>query len=84
MQKASICLDDARATITAWVADFNLQRPHSALGLYDTNAYAAAFTATSHRLRNPDQLRRSPVAPFAPDVVNTSHSKRLWMKIQRQ
>ena len=46
-------LDDARAKIANWVADYNLQRPHSSLK-YLT------------RLRNPDQLRRSSVAPSAP------------------
>ena len=60
-------LDDARAKIAAWVADFNLERPHSALGYLTPAAYAANLTATGDRLRNPDQLRRSPVAPPAPD-----------------
>ena len=59
-------LDDARAKIAAWVADFNTARPHSALGYLTPAAYAANFTATGDRLRNPDQLRRSPVAPPAP------------------
>jgi len=60
-------LDDARAKIAAWVADFNLERPHSALGYLTPSAYAANLTATDDRLRNPDQLRRSSVAPPAPD-----------------
>jgi putative transposase len=60
-------LGDARAKIAAWVADFNLERPHSALGYLTPAAYAANLTATDDRLRNPDQLRRSPVAPPAPD-----------------
>jgi transposase InsO family protein len=60
-------LDDARAKIAAWAADFNLQRPHSALGYLTPSAYAANLTATDDRLRNPDQLRRSSVAPPAPD-----------------
>ena len=62
-------LDDARAKIAAWVADFNTARPHSALGYLTPAAYAANFTATGDRLRNPDQLRRSPVAPTAPQGV---------------
>jgi putative transposase len=63
-------LDDARAKIAAWVVDFNTARPHSALGYLTPAAYAAKFTATGDRLRNPDQLRRSPVAPTAPHGVN--------------
>jgi len=59
-------LDDARAKIAAWVADFNLQRPHSSLGYLTPAAYAANLTAMGDRLRNPGQLRRSPIAPPAP------------------
>ncbi|MDF0523469.1 IS3 family transposase [Bradyrhizobium yuanmingense] len=59
-------LDDARAKIANWVADYNLQRPHSSLNYLTPAAYAAHLTATDDRLRNPDQLRRSSVAPPAP------------------
>ncbi|MDA9512991.1 transposase, partial [Bradyrhizobium sp. CCBAU 11430] len=52
-------LDDARAKIANWVADYNLQRPHSSLKYLTPAAYAAHLTATDDRLRNPDQLRRS-------------------------
>lgn len=62
-------LDDARAKIAAWVVDFNIARPHSALGYLTPAAYAANFSATGDRLRNPDQLRRSPVAPTTPKGV---------------
>lgn len=48
-----------------WVADYNGDRPHSSLKYLTPAAYAATFTATGIRLRNPDQLRRSPVAPPA-------------------
>lgn len=41
------------------------QRPHSALGYLTPAAFAGTFAATGDRLRNPDQLRRSPVAPPA-------------------
>ena len=41
-------------------------RPHSALGYLTPAAYAANLSATCDRLRNPDQLRRSHVAPPAP------------------
>ncbi|MDH6263370.1 putative transposase [Bradyrhizobium sp. BR13661] len=57
---------DARAKIANWVIDYNLQRPHSSLRYLTPAAYAAHLTATDHRLRNPDQLRRSSVAPPAP------------------
>ncbi|WP_430641281.1 IS3 family transposase, partial [Bradyrhizobium daqingense] len=59
-------LDDARTKIANWVADYNLQRPHSSLKYLTPAAYAAHLTATDDRLRNPDQLRRSSVAPSAP------------------
>jgi putative transposase len=55
-------LDDARIKVAAWVADYNGERPHSSLQYQTPAAYAATFTATGARLRNPDQLRRAPVA----------------------
>lgn len=59
-------LDHARSRIAHWVTDYNQRRPHSALGYLTPAAYAATLTATSDRLRNPDKLRRSPVAIPAP------------------
>ena len=59
-------LDHARTAIAEWADDFNERRPHSALGYITPAAYAANLAATDDRLRNPDQLRRSPVAPPAP------------------
>ena len=58
-------LDHARSALTRWIAAYNQQRPHSALGYLTPAAFAGTFTATGDRLRNPDQLRRSPVAPPA-------------------
>jgi putative transposase len=58
-------LDHARCVIARWVADYNQRRPHSALGYLTPAAYAVTLTATGDRLRYPDQLRRSPVAPPA-------------------
>ena len=58
-------LDDALAKIATWVADYN-RRPHSSLNTSPPAAYAAHLTATDDRLRNPDQLRQSSVAPPAP------------------
>jgi putative transposase len=68
-------LDHARVAIARWVADFNQRRPHSALGYLTPAAYAANLTATDDRLRNPDQLRRSPVAP--PALLRQSDPKTL-------
>jgi putative transposase len=59
-------LDHARRAIDTWVAAYNLQRPHSSLGYLTPAAFAANLTATGDQLRNPDQLRRSPVAIPAP------------------
>jgi putative transposase len=62
-------IDDARAKIAVWIADYNGERPHSSLSYLTPAAYAATFTATDARLRNPDQLRRSPVAQPTPQGV---------------
>jgi putative transposase len=55
-------LDHARTRIASWIADYNEQRPHSALGYLTPARYAANLTATCDRLRNPDQLRRARIA----------------------
>ena len=67
-------LDHARIRIASWIADYNEQRPHSALGCLTPARYAANLTATCDRLRNPDQLRRSHVAPHAPHGVKPSET----------
>ena len=67
-------LDHARRIIGAWVDDYNSARPHSSLGYRTPAAYAAALNATGDRLRNPDQLRRSPVAHTAPQGVSTAET----------
>ena len=46
-----------------------IENTRSSLKYLTPAAYAATFTATDDRLRNPDQLRRSPVAQPAPQGV---------------
>ncbi len=58
-------LDHARSAVARWATGCNQHRPHSVLGYLTPAAFAGNFTATGDRLRNPDQLRRSPVAPAA-------------------
>jgi transposase InsO family protein len=59
-------LDHVRRQISAWIADYNHQRPHSSLSYLTPVAFVANLSATADPLRNPDQLRRSAVAPPAP------------------
>ena len=68
-------LDHARAALARWVDTYNRQRPHSALDYLTPAAFAGTFTATGGRLRNPDQLRRPPVAP--PATLRQSQPKTL-------
>jgi len=67
-------LDHARTRIADWANDYNLRRPHSALGYLTPAAYAANLSATCDRLRNPDQLRRSHVAPPAPHGIKPAEA----------
>jgi putative transposase len=67
-------LDHARSRITNWIDDYNQRRPHSALGYLTPAAYAANLSATSDRLRNPDQPSRSHVAPPAPHGVKPAEA----------
>jgi putative transposase len=67
-------LDHARSRIANWIDDYNQRRPHSALGCLTPTAYAANLSATCDRLRNPDQLRRSPVAPPASHGVKPAET----------
>ena len=68
-------LDRARAKIGVWANDYNHQRPHSSLGHATPVEYAANLAATGDRLRNPDQLRRSPVATSAPSGVSNARTQ---------
>jgi putative transposase len=67
-------LDHARQVIDSWAYDYNTARPHSSLGYQTPSAYSADLTATGTRLRNPDQLRRSPVAHTPPQGVSTAEA----------
>jgi transposase InsO family protein len=67
-------LDHARERIAHWIADYNMRRPHSALGYLTPAVYAANLAATGGRLRNPDQLRRPPVATPAPHGVKSAEA----------
>lgn len=58
-------LDHARSAVSHWITDYNHTRPHSALGYQAPATYAAQLAAMGDRLRNPDPLRRSPIAPSA-------------------
>jgi len=71
-------LEDAKTKIAAWVADYNGERPHSSLRYQTPAAYAATFTATDDRLRNPDQLRRASVAPTTPLGVQNDLRPSNW------
>ena len=65
-------LDQARQIITAWVADYNMTRPHSSLGYRTPAAYAErlrALAGCSHR---------------AEGRINCRGSNRRWMKLQWQ
>jgi hypothetical protein len=46
----------------------------TALGYLTPAAYAANLSATCDRLRNPDQLRRSHIAPPAPDGAKSAET----------
>lgn len=58
-------LDHARAVVADWVADYNADRPHSALGYQTPAAFAAQLTAMGDRLHEMETFRRSPIAPAA-------------------
>ena len=63
-------LDHARTRVSAWADDSNERCPQSALGYVSPAVYDATLTETCDRLRNPDQLHRSHVAPPTPQGVN--------------
>ena len=64
-------LRHTRAKLPTWATDYKTERPRSGLGYLTPAVKAALLTATGDRLRNPDQVRPSPVARVAPDGVST-------------
>lgn len=68
-------LDHARSAVARWITDYNHARPHSALGYQAPATYAAQLTAMGDRLRAPDPLRSSPIAP--PALTRQSHPRTL-------
>ena len=76
-------LGHARDTLARWSMGYNQKRPHSALGYLTPAAFARTFTATADRLHNPDQLRRSPVAPPALwRQISAPDSGSKWMNVR--
>lgn len=69
-------LAEARAVIERWRLDYNQVRPHSAHG--GLTPQAALLRSAGDRLRNPDQLRRSPATIAAAErplsATKDSHS----------
>jgi hypothetical protein len=59
-------------------------RPHSALGYLTPAAYAANFTATDGRLRNPTSSADRPLLPPRHKAQNRRGSNRRWMTTQWQ
>ena len=76
-------LDDARAKIAVWVADYNLRRPHSSLKYLTPAAYAAYRNG-----RSAAQPRPAPpivrCSTSATRRTNLRDSNRCWMKTQWQ
>ena len=58
-------LDHARAVVADWLADYNEDRPHSALSYQTPAAFAVQLTAKGDRLHEMETFRRSPIAPAA-------------------
>jgi putative transposase len=69
-----LSLKHAREKIGVWASEYNHRRLHLSLGYKTPSQYAAKLNATGDRLRNPDQLRRSPVAQSKPLGVLTAET----------
>ncbi|MSU89597.1 transposase [Rhodobacteraceae bacterium 2CG4] len=65
----------ARSAIRAWAADYNEQRPHSALGCQTPKAFAEhLLTATDSRAASHENSAHLSVAPPAPIGVSTQRA----------
>lgn len=65
----------ARSTIRAWAADYNEERPHSALGYQTPRAFAEELlAATDSRAAPPESSARLSVAPPAPISVSNQRA----------
>ena len=69
-EEVFVSLDEARTVIEHWRQDYNQVRPHSAHG--GLTPEAVLIRSAGDRLRNPDQLRRSPATIGATDTVSTT------------
>jgi len=65
-------LADARLAITAWVSDYNNQRPHSSLEYRTPTAFAAQLSATGPRAALPNGSALRPVVQPTPEGVLTA------------
>ena len=65
----------ARSTIRAWTADYNEERPHSALGYKTPRAFAEdLYTATDSRAAPQTSSAHLSIAPPAPNRVSTQRA----------
>ena len=62
-------LDHARQKLAAWAADYNTNRPHSAIGYQTPAAYAAHLNATGRPAAQCGSSTARPVAPTVPNGV---------------
>ena len=60
-----VSIEEARTTIEAWRQEYNLERPHSALG----NVAPAVFAATGNRTRSSSGATLRVGAGLARDVL---------------
>ncbi len=68
-------LEHARETIAAWVADYNTERPHSALGYLAPAAFAAGLRSATDQLSPPLQGSAIwPVADITAETVSTTET----------
>lgn len=68
-------LDHARETLTAWVLDYNTERPHSALGYLTPTAFAAGLRTATGYLAPPFQGSASrPVAGRTMEAVSITET----------